>query len=154
MAHTKEPWPHFADMCKPVTSYPESAPTARLSPDDYNRARACVNACAGISTEHLEKNGENLTAIARALAAGCDAWERIAGRIIGTIPDSQVLTAAGTVGGMVSYFENLHAQRDQLLAALKKARHELLLKSPEYGRSHPLDIEIASAIAAAKGPAA
>ncbi|PRP68729.1 hypothetical protein BUE93_20920 [Chromobacterium amazonense] len=118
MEHTKGPWPPFAEACKPAFLHLESSPSVRLSEDDYIRARACVNACVGISTEQLEKNGENLTEIARALAAGCDAWERVVGRIIGAIPDSQVLSAVGTVGEAVSYFKNLHAQRDQLLAAL------------------------------------
>ena len=35
---------------------PASEPVARLSWDDYNRARVCVNACEGLSTENLENN--------------------------------------------------------------------------------------------------
>ena len=44
--HTPEPWP---------PRDPRWGPEARLSWDDYDRARACVNACAGIPTEHLER---------------------------------------------------------------------------------------------------
>ncbi|AXE31589.1 hypothetical protein DK842_17795 [Chromobacterium phragmitis] len=49
MAHSKEPWPPFTEVCEPATPHPESAAIARLSWDDYIRARACVNACAGYS---------------------------------------------------------------------------------------------------------
>jgi hypothetical protein len=52
--HTPEPWPHFIDCCEPSTPHPESDGVVRLGFDDYDRARACVNACADISTEVLE----------------------------------------------------------------------------------------------------
>lgn len=52
--HTPEPWPAFTDICQPATPHPESPAIAMLSWDDYIRARACVNACAGIPTEKLE----------------------------------------------------------------------------------------------------
>lgn len=47
MEHMSEPWPGI-----------EAFPTHRatLSSSEYERARACVNACAGISTENLENN--------------------------------------------------------------------------------------------------
>ncbi len=47
MEHMSEPWPGI-----------EAFPTHRatLSSSEYERARVCVNACAGISTENLESN--------------------------------------------------------------------------------------------------
>lgn len=54
--HTPEPWPAFTDICQPATPHPESPAIAMLSWDDYIRARACVNACAGIETEDLERH--------------------------------------------------------------------------------------------------
>jgi len=53
MEHTKEPWPVFTDIAVMMTPDPESTPAAILSWDDYIRARACVNACAWISTDEL-----------------------------------------------------------------------------------------------------
>ena len=38
-----------------MTPDPEGTPAAILSWDDYIRARACVNACAGIPTDDLER---------------------------------------------------------------------------------------------------
>ena len=38
-----------------MTPDPEGTPAAILSWDDYIRARACVNACAGIPTDDLEQ---------------------------------------------------------------------------------------------------
>ncbi len=43
--HTPEPWGPFDDP--PLTRI-------TLNKYDYDRARACVNACAGIPTEQLE----------------------------------------------------------------------------------------------------
>ena len=52
--HTPEPWPVFTDIATTMTPDPEGTPVAILSWDDYIRARACVNACAGFSIEELE----------------------------------------------------------------------------------------------------
>lgn len=52
--HTNEPWPPFTDIATTMTPDPEGTPVAILSCDDYIRARACVNACAGIPNEQLE----------------------------------------------------------------------------------------------------
>lgn len=52
MSHTKEPWPHFTEhgnLCNLWTGY-----HIRIKEPDYNRARACVNACAGM----LEPEGQ------------------------------------------------------------------------------------------------
>lgn len=54
MSHTKEPWEAFCDVCESSTPHPDSEPIVRIGFDDYVRARACVNACAGFSTEDLE----------------------------------------------------------------------------------------------------
>lgn len=54
MSHTNEPWPVFTDIATTMTPDPEGTPVAILSWDDYTRARACVNACAGIPTGFLE----------------------------------------------------------------------------------------------------
>lgn len=54
MSHTKEPWPVFTDIATTMTPDPEGTPVAILSWDDYIRARDCVNACAGYTTEELE----------------------------------------------------------------------------------------------------
>ena len=51
--HTLEPWPVFTDIATALTPDPNCTPVAILSWDDYIRARACVNACEGISTEDL-----------------------------------------------------------------------------------------------------
>ncbi len=53
-AHTNEPWPVFTDIATMVTPNPDGTPVAIISWDDYIRARACVNACAGIPNEELE----------------------------------------------------------------------------------------------------
>ncbi|MBP6421584.1 MAG: hypothetical protein KA271_01695 [Propionivibrio sp.] len=53
-AHTNEPWPVFTDIATMVTPDPDGTPVAIISWDDYIRARACVNACAGIPNEELE----------------------------------------------------------------------------------------------------
>jgi len=51
--HTKEPWAEY--------KYKPRQPASEfvvMSQDDYERARACVNACAGVPTEWLE-SGES-----------------------------------------------------------------------------------------------
>ncbi len=59
MNHTPEPWPAFTDIAVMTTPDPEGTPVAILSWDDYIRARACVNACAGLDTEFLEMSSGN-----------------------------------------------------------------------------------------------
>ena len=51
--HTPEPWPFFVEWAEPSTPHPESEPIVRLSYDDYQRARYCVNACQGVSNGQL-----------------------------------------------------------------------------------------------------
>lgn len=48
--HTPEPWPYFWDRNDILASSvdPESGPVVMLTPLDYERARASVNACAGM----------------------------------------------------------------------------------------------------------
>lgn len=46
---TQEPWPAFRmEDCVTATPDPDSAGVMLISPEDYIRARACVNACAGM----------------------------------------------------------------------------------------------------------
>ena len=52
--HTPEPWPPFIDVCEPATPHPDSNEIVCLGFDDYRRARACVNACAGMRNDELE----------------------------------------------------------------------------------------------------
>jgi len=52
--HMQEPWPYFVDIATTMTPDPEGPLAAIISPEDYMRARACVNACAGIATSDLE----------------------------------------------------------------------------------------------------
>ena len=66
--HTNEPWPHFTDIATTMTPDPEGTPVAILSWDDYIRARACVNACAGIDTELLEIIEDNDKTLAGVIA--------------------------------------------------------------------------------------
>ena len=47
LKHTPEPWPRNS----PYGILPEES---RLAPRDYERARKCVNACAGINPEAVE----------------------------------------------------------------------------------------------------
>ena len=68
MSHTKEPWAAYKDG-KPsannetifIKSLAGDLVTyghlSHLSYDDARRIVACVTACAGISTDHLEKHG-------------------------------------------------------------------------------------------------
>lgn len=49
--HTPEPWPS-------IERY--STNSARLNAADYERARICVNACAGISNEALERGPDSV----------------------------------------------------------------------------------------------
>jgi len=51
--HTPEPWPEFKKVLNQRFGEP---PQMMLDEIDYIRARACVNACAGLSTENLENN--------------------------------------------------------------------------------------------------
>lgn len=44
--HTPEPWPNFKTVAKQISHY--SFPTASLPESNYNRAKACVDAMAGI----------------------------------------------------------------------------------------------------------
>lgn len=53
--YTKEPWPKYdPDQTLKVSTNPNAPVVVLLSPEDYIRAIACVNACAGIPTETLE----------------------------------------------------------------------------------------------------
>lgn len=53
--HTPEPWPEYIEVAVVMTPNPDGPDAAVLSFEDYRRARACVNACAGIPTENLER---------------------------------------------------------------------------------------------------
>ena len=55
--HTPEPWPPFIDVCEPATPHPGINEIVCLGLDNYSRARACVNACRGLSTDELEQHG-------------------------------------------------------------------------------------------------
>lgn len=52
------------------------------------------------------------------LRAECGNWEMALGTVLDTIPVTEIIRAAGTVGDAVSYFKQLHQQRDDLLATL------------------------------------
>lgn len=59
MTHTPEPWSEF-DCRADGLEYGknnERIYSVSLYENDYNRARACVNACAGISNDDLEDHG-------------------------------------------------------------------------------------------------
>lgn len=90
MSHTKEPWPKLTlDMCVCATPNPESEPVYLMSWDDYERARVCVNACAGYETEALERvaveqlhqnlrsQRDELAAALEELVSRCDGEEGI-----------------------------------------------------------------------------
>ena len=53
--HTPEPWPEFNDRADGLEygKNNERIYSVSLYEHDYNRARACVNACAGIDTAFL-----------------------------------------------------------------------------------------------------
>lgn len=50
--HTAEPWLAFVDCCEPATPHPDSDGVVRLGFEDYQRARACVNAMAGVGEDN------------------------------------------------------------------------------------------------------
>ncbi|OQS42297.1 hypothetical protein [Chromobacterium haemolyticum] len=50
MEHTKEPWPAYPSITKA-----DPVGLITLSMVDYDRARACVNACAGMPQDDLEE---------------------------------------------------------------------------------------------------
>jgi hypothetical protein len=52
--YTKEPWPDFVDVATTMTPDPEGPLAAILSPEDYMRAKACVDACEGVPQDWLE----------------------------------------------------------------------------------------------------
>lgn len=54
--HTPEPWPEAADH---PSYFPFASENGHIRMDrvDYERARACVNACAGTSTDELVATG-------------------------------------------------------------------------------------------------
>lgn len=83
MSHTKEPWPPFTDIATMMTPDPEGTPAAILSWDDYIRARACVNACAGIRTDSLEQDGSAVMG-----------WQRTARKLIDVTKQRDDLLAA------------------------------------------------------------
>lgn len=60
-----------------------------------------------------------------ALIAEADQWMRCTGLILATIPVSEVTAASMSVGESVSYFERLHAERDQLRAENEALRSKL-----------------------------
>ncbi len=92
--HTQEPWPEFKRVHNPRFGEP---PQMMLDETDYNRARSCVNACAGITDKDLsalngttilqkanhsvdvlqQQNAELLAALQSLLdvAYMCDSWE-------------------------------------------------------------------------------
>jgi hypothetical protein len=52
MKHTKEPWPWFIDIAEQIHPV-HDIQVAIISPDDYIRARICVNACSGLTNKQL-----------------------------------------------------------------------------------------------------
>lgn len=52
--HTKAPWPYFSDICEPCSYHPDSDGFVRMDFNDYYRARVCVNALEGLTTEQIE----------------------------------------------------------------------------------------------------
>ncbi|MFM1691766.1 hypothetical protein [Aeromonas salmonicida] len=119
--HTKEPWLYFFDCSEPATPHPDSDGVVRLGFDDYERARVCVNACRGLPTDELEQKGL-VAAVGNQLLElerQRDDWEMALGTVLATIPVTEIIRAAGTVGDAVAYFTQLHQQRDDLLAALE-----------------------------------
>lgn len=53
--HTPEPWPEFEKHGNPCRTNIGDLYAVRLSRDDYNHARSCVNACAGFTSEGLKQ---------------------------------------------------------------------------------------------------
>ncbi|QND84559.1 Uncharacterized protein ChrSV_2333 [Chromobacterium vaccinii] len=102
MEHTKEPWPPFTEICEPATPHPESAPFARLSWDDYIRARACVNACEGVTTAWLEGEAEagGIKAKLQNMATLYEQRDQLLAALSGLVEDIQVLMveSAGLAG--------------------------------------------------------
>ncbi len=49
-----EPWPHWHDPLGPPLADPLE-PRIHLSGNNYARARACVDACAGLRVEGIQK---------------------------------------------------------------------------------------------------
>lgn len=114
MSHTKEPWEAFCDVCESSTPHPDSEPIVRIGFDDYVRARACVNALAGVTTEELEQSGF-IGGLLEQVECSTITRDNMEGRLnIATVK----LAA-------------MKEQRDDLLAAL-----EMAVKEFEYARNH------------------
>ncbi len=69
-ARTAEPWPRFHEAFRIAPERPGAA-YHKLYEDDYNHARTCVNACAGINPEAVP----DLLAAARAAFEAMKRWE-------------------------------------------------------------------------------
>lgn len=106
--HTPEPWPVFTDIATTMTPDPEGTPVAILSWDDYIRARACVNACAGFSIEELE--GASLFNDSISAQDEIDSLKS-------EVEEMKLIIATDT--GTESAVAAMQKQRDELLAALR-----------------------------------
>lgn len=62
---------------------------------------------------------DQLTVQREVLWKNNNCWQTMVGKIVATIPTKDIVSIAGKAQGAADYFKRLHAQRDQLLAALK-----------------------------------
>lgn len=97
--HTKEPWPSFECFDRE---------TVALNEADYRRARVCVNACAAIPTEELEKAAEDPIA---------GMFGRLAGKSV-----SQRDHAVRALSQLLSVLDDPHRTAGKTHDALEAAR--------------------------------
>jgi len=100
MNYTKEPWEPFEDVCiqmHPIHDYQ----AVYITPEDYIRARACVNACAGMPTDDLkmvpEKGLFHLAEFANKTVIERDTYRELCGELLDDLK-SQVAAFAYAMG--------------------------------------------------------
>lgn len=144
MSHTKEPWGvHRVSKTSVVgtSGFVVAACGGHMDnkrdPDELHsellanarRIVACVNACAGISTEDLEVAGRLAAAEEATLRRIADQRDELL-RLLGVHPSDDAMKFAAEAS------EHLHiaaVQRDELLAALKEAEMTLCEKLRRLG---------------------
>lgn len=149
--HTPEPWAHFIECCEPATPHPDSDGFVGLGFDDYERARACVNACSGMEDPSVFIAGlksELSLATHKLLACGVAARH----------PDASLSRRESDYGGkwnspQAEYVRQLRQQRDELLSELEGIHLVASLSSMTHNMLLICN-KSAAAVAKAKGGAA
>lgn len=119
MSHTKEPM--FQYEFSQLARYENGRTPVLLTEEQYNRARACVNTCAGISTESLEQGGVgSILSIGLSELKRGDVAEKQRDELESVVRNQSqnIAHLNDQLAGLRSDKAMLEIQRDELLAAL------------------------------------